>query len=123
MSSASLSSSNEAISTNGASSIDACLLSHLFLSVIPIFAAPRAGVSILQPWCHGYQRIAMVGVLWNLWSWEIKTDRISGYLAKRAMKNFAAGRNDNRFIYSVSPKTREREDWTARTNVIERTAN
>ena len=62
-------SSNEAISTNGASSIDACLLSHLFLSVIPIFAAPRAGVSILQPWCHGYQRIAMVGVLWNLWSW------------------------------------------------------
>ena len=61
--------------------------------------------------------VARVEVLGNLWSWGNKDrpdwlGRISGYLAKRAMKNFAAGRNDNRFIYSVSPKTREREDWT-----------
>ena len=54
----------------------------------------------------------MTGALRNPWSWQIKTDRISGYLAKRAMKNFAAGGNDNRFIYSVSSKTRKREDWT-----------
>ena len=65
--------------------------------------------------------VARVEVLGNLWSWGNKDrpdwlGRISGYLAKRAMKNFAAGRNDNRFIYSVSPKTREREDWTADTD-------
>ena len=60
----------------------------------------------------------------SLWTDRTGRGAVSSAISQNgAMKNFAAGRNDNRFIYSVSPKTREREDWTARTNVIERTAN